>query len=206
MWKLDYKESWVPKNWCFWTVVLEKTLESPLDCKEIQSVHPKGDQPWAVIGRTDAEAETLAIWCKELTPLKTPWCWERLKARGEGDDKGWDGWMASPTWWTWGWVNSRSWWWTWRPGLLQSMGSQIVGHDWATELNWTDTGISLALYTTVSARELEGWLSWEEWWHNFVSESPLCLRTKLWDNGQQLAFSSESGQEIGAGALWKSSA
>ena len=62
MWELDYKESWVPKNWCFWTVVLEKILESPLDCKEIQSVHPKGDQSWVFIGRTDAEAETPILW------------------------------------------------------------------------------------------------------------------------------------------------
>ena len=115
MWKLDYKESWLPKNWCFWTVVLEKTLESPLDCKEIQPVHPKGNKSWIFIGRTDAEAETsilLATWCKELTHWKRPWCWERLKAGGEGDDRGWDGWMASPTQWTWAWVNSGSWWWT----------------------------------------------------------------------------------------------
>ena len=62
MWELDYKESWVPKNWCFWTVVLEKTLERPLDCKEIQTVHPKGDQSWVFIGRTDAEAETPILW------------------------------------------------------------------------------------------------------------------------------------------------
>ena len=62
MWELDYKESWAPKNWCFWTVVLEKTLESPLNCKEIQPVHPKGDQCWIFIGRTDAEAETLILW------------------------------------------------------------------------------------------------------------------------------------------------
>ena len=62
MWELDHKESWAPKNWCFWTVVLEKTLESPLDCKEIQPVHPKGDQPWVFIGRTDAEAETIILW------------------------------------------------------------------------------------------------------------------------------------------------
>ena len=68
--------------------------------------------------------------------LKGTWCWERLKARGEGDDRGWDGWMASPTQWAWVWVNSRSWWWTGRPGVPQSMGSQRVGHDWATELNW----------------------------------------------------------------------
>ena len=62
MWELDYKESWAPKNWCFWTVVLEKTLESPLDCKEIQPVHPKGNQSWIFIGRTDVEAETLTLW------------------------------------------------------------------------------------------------------------------------------------------------
>ena len=79
----------------------------------------------------------MTTWCKELTHLKRPWCWERLKAGGEGDDRGWDGWMASPTQWTWVWVNSGSWWWTGRPGVLQSMGSQMVGHDWATELNWT---------------------------------------------------------------------
>ena len=93
---LDYKESWVLKNWCFWTVVLEKTLDSPLDCKEIQPVHPKGDQSWVFIGRTDVEAETPILW-----PLwKRPWCWERLRAGGEGDNRGWDGWMASPTQWT----------------------------------------------------------------------------------------------------------
>ena len=113
MWELDYKESWVLKNWWFWTVVLKKTLESPLDSKEIQPVHPKGDQSWIFTGRNDVEAET---------HLKRPWCWERLKA-GEGDDRGWDGWMASPTQWTWAWVDSGSWWWTGRPGVLQSMGS-----------------------------------------------------------------------------------
>ena len=80
----------------------------------------------------------LATWCKELTHFKRPWCWERLKAGGEGDDRGWDGWIASPTQWTWVWVNSRNWWWTGRPGVLQLMGLQRVGHDWATELNWTE--------------------------------------------------------------------
>ena len=84
--ELDYKESWAPKNWCFWTVVLEKTLESPLDCKEIQPVHPKGDQSWIFIGRTESEVETPILWPhdEELTPWKRPWCWERLKAGGEG--------------------------------------------------------------------------------------------------------------------------
>ena len=81
-------------------------------------------------------SNTLATWCEELTHLKSPWCWERLKAGGEGDDRGWDGWMASLTQWAWVWVGSGSWWWTGRPGVLQSMGSQRVGHNWATELNW----------------------------------------------------------------------
>ena len=134
--RLDYKESWTSKNWCFWTMVLEKTLESPLDCKEIQPVHPKGDQSWVFIGSWNSN--TLATWCKELTHWKRPWCWKRLRAGGEGDDRGWNGWMASSTRWTWVWVDSGSWWWTARPVVLQSMGLQRVGHDWATELNWTE--------------------------------------------------------------------
>ena len=79
---------------------------------------------------------TLATWCEELTHLKRPWCWERLRAGGEGGDRGWDGWMASLTQWTWVWVDSRSWWWTGRPGVLQFVGLQRVRHDWATELKW----------------------------------------------------------------------
>ena len=80
---------------------------------------------------------TLATWCEELTHWKRPWSWERLKAGGEGDDRGWDGLMASLTWWTWVWASSRSWWWTGKPGVLPSIGSQRVRHDWVTELNWT---------------------------------------------------------------------
>ena len=135
--ELDYKEGWVPNNWCFWTVVLEETLESPLDCKEIQPVHPKGNPYWIFIGQTNAETETPIFWppnWKNWVIWKRPWCWERLKARREGDNRGGDGWMASPTQWTWVWVNSRNWWWTWRPGMLQFMGSQRVRHDWVTEL------------------------------------------------------------------------
>ena len=139
MWELDYKESWASKNWCFWTMVLEETLESHLDFKEIQPVFPRGNQnihwkDWC----WSWNSNTLATWCEELTHWKRPWCWERLKVGGEGDDKGWDGWMASPTRWTWVWVNSKSWWWTGKSGELQSMGSQRVGHDWTTELNWTE--------------------------------------------------------------------
>ena len=93
-------------------------------------------------------SNTLATWCKELTHLKRPWCWERLRV-GEGDGKGWDGWMASPTRWTWVWVNSGSWWWTGRPGVLWFMGLQRVGHDWVTELHWTDTCKLEILYNGV---------------------------------------------------------
>ena len=148
MWELDYKESWAPKNWCFWTVVLEKTLESPLDCKEIQPVHPQGNQSSIFTGRTDAEAETPILWppdAKNRLIGKDPdagkdWKWEK-----KGDDRGWDGWMASLTQWTWVWVNSGSWQWTGRPGVWQSMGSQRVGHNWETELNWTKTEDSLII-------------------------------------------------------------
>ena len=80
-------------------------------------------------------SNTLATWFKELTPWKRPWFWERFKAGGEGEDRGWDGWMTSRTQWTWVWMNSRSWWWTGRLGVLQSMGSQRVGDDWVAELN-----------------------------------------------------------------------
>ena len=129
MWELDHKESWALNNWCFWTVVLEKTLESPLDSKEIQPDHPKGYQSWIFIGRTDSEAETPIFWiwrCEELTHQKRPWCWERLRAGGEGDDRGWDVWMASPTLWTWVWVSSGGWWWTGKPSVPQSTRSQKV--------------------------------------------------------------------------------
>ena len=129
MWELECRESWALKNWCFWTVVLEKTLESPLDCKEIQAVHPKGNQSWIFIGRTDAEAETPILWPPDVNNWLIPWCWERLKAGGEGDDR-----VASPTQWSWVWINSGSWWWTGRPGLLQSVGLQRV--DMTEWPNW----------------------------------------------------------------------
>ena len=104
--------------------------------KSVPNIHWK-DWCWSW------NSNTLATWCKELSHLKRPWCWERLRAGGEGDDRGWDGWMASPTQWTWVWVNSGSWWWTGRPGVLQFMRSQRVRYDWATELNWTYYNISI---------------------------------------------------------------
>ena len=139
MWELDYKESWTLKNWCFWTVVLEKTLESPLDCNEIQPLHPKGDQSWVFIGRTDVEAETPILWPpdeKSWLIWKDPSAWKDWRQekgmtedemvgsyhRLNGNGFGW----------------TRSWWWTGRPGVLQSMGSQSRTRlsDW-TELNWS---------------------------------------------------------------------
>ena len=135
MWELDQKESWASKNWCFWTAVLKKALESPLDWMEIQAVHPKGNQSWVFIRRTDAEAEAPIFWppdAKNGLIWKDPWCWKRLKP-GEGGNRGGDGWMASPTQWTRVWANSGRWWRAGRPGVLQSMGSRRVGHDWVTE-------------------------------------------------------------------------
>ena len=137
MWDLHYKESWAPKNWCFWTVVLEKTLESSLDYKEIQPVHLKEISPeYSLEGlmmkmqlqyfgylmqRTDSFEKTLMLG-------KIEGCRRRGRQRMSG-------WMASQTQWTWVWVNSGSWLWTGRPGVIQSMGLQRVGHDW---VNWTE--------------------------------------------------------------------
>ena len=123
------------KNWCFWTVMLEKTLESPLDYKEIQPVSPKEISPdYSLEGlmlKLKLQSGHL-IWITDS--LEKPWCWERLKAGGEGDDKGWDGWTASLTQWTWVWADSGSWWRTGRPGVLQSTGLQRAGHNWVTGL------------------------------------------------------------------------
>ena len=140
MWELDCKESRAPRN-CFWTVVLEKTLESPLDCKEIQAVHPKGDQSWVFTGRTDAEAETPILWPPDVKR------WLIWKDPDAGKDWGQEekgttedemvGWRHQPNGHEFG--KLQSWWWTGRPGMLQSMGSQRVGLNWVTKLNWTDS-------------------------------------------------------------------
>ena len=140
MWELDCEESWVLKNWCFWTVVLEKTLESPLDCKDIQPVHSEGDQPWVFFGRNDAKAETPVLW----PPHEKSWLIGKdlmlggIGGRRRRGQQRMRCWMVSPTQWAWVWINSGSWWWTGRPGVLQFMGSQRVGHDWATNLIWSD--------------------------------------------------------------------
>ena len=145
MWELDYKKSWAPKNWSFWNVVLEKTLESPLDCKEIQPVSLQENQSWIFIGRTDAEAETPILWLpdgKNWPIRKDPvagkdWRWEKGMTEDEMV-----GWRHRLTRWTWVWVSSGSWWWTEKPGVLQSRGlkelDMIKRLNW-TELNWNKT-------------------------------------------------------------------
>ena len=138
---IQVSRSFSSKEWAKRSVMLEKTLESPLDCKEIQPVHPKGNWSWIFIGRTDAEAETPILWppdVKDWLIWKDSDAGKDWRQEKKGMDRGWDGWMASPTQWTWVWVNFGSWWCTGRPGVLQSLGSQRVRHDWATELNWTE--------------------------------------------------------------------
>ena len=144
MWELDHKESWALKNWCFWTVMLEKTLDSPLDCKEIQPVHPKGNQSWIFIGRTDAEAETSILWppdtknwliCKDHSLMLGMTEGGRRRGQQRNEMVGWHHWLIHDASNSWVWVSSGSWWWTGKPGVLQSMGSQRVGHNWTNELN-----------------------------------------------------------------------
>ena len=127
------------------------------DCKEIKPVHSKGNQFWIFIGRTEAEAEAPTLWTPDAK--KRPWCWERLKEGGEGDDKRWDSWMASPTKWTWVWVDSGSWLWTGRPGVLWFMGSQTIRHESATELNWMTRGtVEKSTHRYLSFLDWEGFL------------------------------------------------
>ena len=145
-------------------MVLEKTLENPLDCKEIQPVHPKGNQFWIFIGIFRCwcwswNSNSLATWCEELTHLKRPWCWERLRAGGEGDDRGWDGWMASPTQWTIVWA---------APGIGDRQGSLVCCSPWgrkesdSTEwLNWTEKMNWVVESTRVSRPRILPNLDWK---------------------------------------------
>ena len=131
--------------------MLEETVESPLDCKEIKPVHPKGNQSWIFIGRTDAESETPILWPPDAKNwlIWKDWCWERLKVGGEGNNRGWDVWMVSLTQWAWVWVNSRHWWWTGRPGLLESMGRKETRQ----QLNWTELIVVCGLLWWLSGKE-----------------------------------------------------
>ena len=132
-WRIDAFELWC------WRRVLRVLWTARRSNQTIlKEIHPE----YSLEGQINIwswNSNTLATWCKKLTHLKRPWCWERLKAGGDRDNREWDGWMESLTQWAWIWVNSRSWWWTGRPGVLQSMGSQRVRQDWLNWLtDWTD--------------------------------------------------------------------
>ena len=125
--------------WCW-----KRLLRVPWTVRRSNQSILKETQSWVFIGRTDVEAETPILrptWCEELTHFKRPWCWETLKKGGEGDNRGWEGWMASLTQWTWVWVNSRSSWWTGSPGVLQSMGLQ---KSWTRLSEWTELNGSVS--------------------------------------------------------------
>ena len=126
-------------------------------------------------------------WCEELTYLKRPWCWERLRAGGEGDDRGWDGWMASPTQWTWVWVHSRSWWWTRRPGMLWFMGSQRVGHDWVTELSWTEYHLNYHIIIWIVTSLSLAFKVWPIDWPAALA-SPENVEYETWNETQLSVF------------------
>ena len=136
MWERDDKEGRALKNWYFWTVVVEKTPESPLESKEIKPVNLKGNQPWILFGRTDAEAEAPILWppdAKNWLIGKDPDAGKHLKAEGEEGDRRWDGWMTSLIHWIWIWANSRRRWGKGKPDMLESMGLRRVRHNLATE-------------------------------------------------------------------------
>ena len=120
--------------WCW-----RRLLRVPWTARRSNQSIPKGDQSWMFIGRTDVEAETPVLWPPDEKSwlIEKTWCWERLRAGGEGDNRGWDSWIASPTWWTWIWVDSRNWWWT-QAWCAAVHGVTKFRHTWVTELNWTE--------------------------------------------------------------------
>ena len=146
MWALDHKEGWALKNWCFELWCWRRLLRVPWTARRSnQSILKEINPEYSLWGNWcwSWSSNPLATRYKELTHWKRPWCWERLKAEVERGGRGWDGWVASPTQWARVWASSRSWWWTGKPGVLQSMGSQRVGHDWETELNEAEVDVFL---------------------------------------------------------------
>ena len=145
IWELDHKEGWALKNWCFWTVVLEKILDSPLDSMDIKPINPKEDQPWIFIGRTYAEAEAPIFWppdaeSQHIGNTLTTWCWERLRARGEG--RGNRGWKVSLMQWTGVWANSE------RQGRAFTRSGCELAVLWTKEY-WRQNPWELVLYVRI---------------------------------------------------------
>ena len=137
MWEMDYKESWALKNWCFVMLCWRRLLRVPWTARRSNPSILKEISPGCALEglMLKLKLQYFGHLMQKADSLKRPWCWDRLRARGEGDSRGWDGWMASLIQWTWVWMDSGSWWWTGRPGVLQFMGLQRVRHDWVTELN-----------------------------------------------------------------------
>ena len=170
----------MPNNWCFWVAILEKTLESSLDCKEVKPVSPKENKSWIFIGRTDGEAEAPILWppdAKSQLIRRDPDAgkdWRQEEKVEDVHNRGWDGWMASPTQWTWVWESSGTWWRTGKPGLLQSMGSQIVGRDWVSEQRQQQFKMLITWENLLLSPKENGQLHW--FWSYFVSrimDSPM---------------------------------
>ena len=158
IWGLDYKQSWALKNWCFWTVVLEKTLGSPLDCKEMKPVNPKGNQPWVFTGRTDSEDEAPILWPPNAYSLEKTLMLGKTEGRRRRGDRELDCWEASSIQWTWVWASSGSWWWIGKPGVLKTMGLQIVRHHWVTKHQQLTTVIDNSRFgykTAAGAKSLQ---------------------------------------------------
>ena len=136
MWELDCEESWAPKNWCFWTMVLEKTWTTRRSNQSILKEISPGCSLEGLMLKL--KLQYFGHLMRRVDSLEKTLMPGGVGGRGEGDDRGWDGWRASLTQWTWVWVNSGSWWCTWRPGVLRFMGSKRVRHNWVTELNWPE--------------------------------------------------------------------
>jgi len=154
--------SWTWKNWCFWTVwCWRRLLRVPwTERRSNQSILKEISPEYSLEGlMLKLSSNTMATWWEELTHWKRPWWWERLKAGGEGGERGWDGWMASPTRWTWVWASSGSWGWTGKPGMLQSMGLQRVRQDWVTE--WTEADLECC--ATISTIHLQNHFILPNW-------------------------------------------
>ena len=181
MWNLDLKKAehqriGACELWCW-----KRILRVPWTARRSKSILKEISPEYSLEGWCWSwNSSTLATWCEELTHWKRPWCWERLRAGGEVEDRRWDGWMASPTQWSWVWLNSGGWWWTGRPGMLLSMGSQRVGHDWVAELNWTINCFSkffaLMKFPLTFVLPEEIWVvQWKEGWEPFSSPGPIIM-------------------------------